>query len=530
MHKILIVDDDRIIRKGLLTTIPWEANGFRLVGEAGDGEQALELIEAQRPQIVVTDIRMPFMDGLQLAEEAKKRYPDLKFIFLTGYEDFNYAKQALKIGAVDYLLKPVEREVLLEKVRKAAAEWDAEQGQQQKINEALPFLRQVFFRKLLAGEGSSEALLSEADFLGLRLHGVFYAVMLLKLDDYFDDAVHASNTRGALKFSVGKSAEEILYLAGAGGVFNLEEDAQAIVYTGTASKDRIAQQARGVAQKLCETVRENFHATLTIGIGTPWQGLGGIASSFDEAHDVMEFRHVIGKDKVISVTDLDGIVNEVQDVSKDVSEAALIDKVRLGLVGDALQAVAEIESSLQASRLPLSQVRLMAVDLLLELFKGASVWAQEWSRIHREKKAFYYDKINRMQTIAEIMDLLRSLVDSLGQFMTDENASQRGEVIDEVTAYIEEHFAEHGLSLQDIGEYVHMNPIYLSVLFKKKKNITFTGFLLQVRMKKAMEMLRCQDLKTYEVAERTGYSSPEYFGSCFKKYTGLSPVEFRNKG
>ena len=98
-----------------------------------------------------------------------------------------------------------------------------------------------------------------------------------------------------------------------------------------------------------------------------------------------------------------------------------------------------------------------------------------------------------------------------------------------MTAYIEEHYAENGLSLQDIGEHVHMNPIYLSVLFKKKKNITFTGFLLQVRMKKAMEMLRCRSLKTYEVAEQTGYSSPEYFCACFKKYTGVSPAEFRNR-
>ena len=188
-----------------------------------------------------------------------------------------------------------------------------------------------------------------------------------------------------------------------------------------------------------------------------------------------------------------------------------------------------MEGKLCSSGLSLGEVRLRAVDMLLGLFKGAEKWAPDWCTRHTARKAQDYGQINHMQTVDEIMDLLRSLVDSLAQFMTDENVSQRGDVIDEVTVYIEEHYAEHGLSLQDIGRYVHMNPIYLSVLFKKKKKITFTGFLLQIRMTKAMEMLRSTDLKTYEVAEQTGYSSPEYFGACFKKYTGCSPLEFRNR-
>ena len=206
-----------------------------------------------------------------------------------------------------------------------------------------------------------------------------------------------------------------------------------------------------------------------------------------------------------------------------------MEKVRLGLVDDALQLLSGLESCLCSSRLTLEEIRMRAVDMLLGLFKGAAKWAPEWCKQHKIKKTQYYNAINNMQTVIEIMELMRSLVDSLAQFMTEENSNQRSDVIDEVTAYIEEHYAEHGLSLQDIGQYVHMNPIYLSVLFKKKKKITFTGFLLQIRMTKAMEMLRATDLKTYEVAEKTGYSSPEYFGACFKKYTGSSPLEFRNR-
>lgn len=128
MHKILIVDDDRIIRKGLIQTIPWAKNGFHVTGEAGDGEEALAMIRKDPPQVVVSDIRMPFMDGLELAKHTKETYPDIKFIFLTGYEDFSYAKRAIDLQAVDYLLKPVERDILLEKAKQVAADWDKEQG------------------------------------------------------------------------------------------------------------------------------------------------------------------------------------------------------------------------------------------------------------------------------------------------------------------------------------------------------------------------------------------------------------------
>lgn len=517
MYRVLIVDDDRIIRRGLVTTIPWEEHGFKLVGEAGDGEQALELIDAVQPQIVVSDIRMPFMDGLAMAEQIKKSHPDIRFIFLTGYEDFNYAKEALKLGAVDYLLKPVNREVILEKVRKAAADWEA-------AHAAQPYFRRAFFQKLLQEELDAAALYHEAETLGLQLQGSSCVVMLVKLDAYKKDSKPELKDQAAAAV-IEKERD------GAGGGFLLAEDTLAVLRCSDEAPEQLFHAAQSLAAKLCQQAKEQLQTTFTIAIGQAGAGgLQGVRSSWQSAMAVLEFRHVIGKDKVISVEDLDTLVHEVQSAPVAVSGSELAEKVRMGLVDDAQQLLSEVEIMLRSSRLSLIQVRLMAVDILLALFKGAQDWAREWSQQYQERRAMYYEQINQMQTVEEILVLLRSLVDSLGQFMTTENENQRGDVIDTVTDYIEAHYAEHGLSLQDIGEHVHMNPIYLSVLFKKKKNITFTGFLLQVRMKKAMEMLRCRDLKNYEVAEQTGYSSPEYFCSCFKKYTGVSPAEFRSRG
>ena len=134
-----------------------------------------------------------------------------------------------------------------------------------------------------------------------------------------------------------------------------------------------------------------------------------------------------------------------------------------------------------------------------------------------------------MQTISEILTLIRSVVGDLAEFMAGKRESHRGGVIGEAVKYMEKHYVKQGLSLQDVASHIHINPVYLSTLFKQEKKITFSDFLLQVRMQKAMELLRNQDMKCYEVADMVGYNTPEYFSVCFKKHTGLSPIEFKNR-
>ncbi len=526
MYKVLIVDDDRIIRKGLMKTIPWTDNGFKLVGEAGDGEQAFDLIKQEHPQIVVSDIRMPFMDGLELARCTREYDPTIKFIFLTGYEDFSYAKEAISLKAIDYLLKPIDIEELVDKVKQAAAAWDKEHNQEKKLQEAKPYFKSDLFQRILLGSDEIEELLTEADSLGLSLRHKYYDTLFLHVDDYENENIHPYETHRGIKQALRSEIEKLLHVRGTcGGLFAMEHDAHAILLSGD-DADALEREAHEFAAAVLH-IKDSIKATLTIAIGTVQEGLELVKVSFADAQSAMNFRHVMGKNTVITLDDIDHLTQEVQP---DTDKKDLVEKVRLGLVDDAQQLLTNLEDQLCNTRLELGEVRLLAVDMLLALFKGAESWASGWSREHQDKKAEYYSRINKMQTVAEIVELLRSLVDSLAQYMSASDSQRASvDIVDEITNYIETHYAEHGLSLQEVGQHVHLNPVYLSVLFKKKKKITFTGFLLQIRMTKAMEMLRTTDLKTYEVAEKTGYSSPEYFGACFKKYTGCSPLEFRNR-
>ncbi|GMA97309.1 response regulator [Pelosinus sp. IPA-1] len=532
MYRILIIDDDRIIRKGLAKTIPWEEHGFQLAGEAADGEEGLRLIEEFHPHIIISDIRMPFMDGLDMARIVKERYPMIKLILLTGYNDFAYAQQAIKIRAFDYLLKPVDKEILLEKVKKAAEEWDNENRTQQKISEANPFFRQAFLKTLLECREEEEELLREARSLGIELVGKTFIVFLIKVDESYKDVsgkAESLEKREALKYCVFNICEELTAGEKKGGVVGLEKDELVLIYSANETPKDAEANARNFAEKIKNIVKKYLKITVTIAIGGAYQGISCIRSSYQDARSVISFRHFIGKDKVFSMLDIGDLPSKSR-MQIQWDEDELVNKVKLGLVQDAMGIIHDLECEiLQQNYISLYHVRLLAVQLIISLFRGAAEWAQEWEKAQRENVSIYYNQINEMQTIREIMNLIRPVVSALAEFMTMQRESHSYGVIGEAAKYIEEHYAKQGLSLQEVAKHVHMNSVYLSTLFKQEKNINFSDFLLQIRMNKAMELLRNNNMKTYEVAEVVGYSSPEYFSVCFKKYTGVPPIEFKNK-
>lgn len=534
MHKVLIIDDDRIIRKGLITTIPWEKCGFQIIGEASDGEQGLKIIEECHPHIVISDIKMPFMDGLDMAHILREKYPAIKVILLTGYNDFNYAHKAIKVRAFDYLLKPIDKEILLEKVQKAAREWDEEHKAQRRISEANPFYRQAFFKKLLEHHGAEdeEDLLQEATSLGIELTGKTFIVCLIKIDEYYKEGektAESAQQREVLKYCVSNICEELIHLERKGGVVELENDELILIYSSHEPSEK-EEEARILAETIKNTVKKYLKTTLTVVLGGAYQGICFIDSSYREARSAIGFRHLMGKDKVFSILDIEDLPNNHNDIQIKGKEYEFINNIKLGFIQEALGVLNDLESEMmQQNDISLHNVRILSVQLIIALFRGAAEWGKGWESTHQANVASYYRQINGMQTISEIMNLLRQVTCDLSQFIVAQRESQGGYAVGEATKYIEEHYAKQGLSLQEIAKHVHMNPVYMSVLFKQEKSITFSDFLLQLRMKNAMEMLRCQNMKTYEVAEAVGYGSPEYFSVCFKKYTGVSPTEFKNK-
>ncbi|WP_282936530.1 response regulator [Paenibacillus sp. RC67] len=530
MMKVVIVDDDSIIRKGLSRTVPWEQNGFTLVGSARDGEEALSLIAEVRPNLLLTDIRMPFMDGFQLTEVVKEKFPEMKIIMLTSFDEFELAHRALKLKVFDYLLKPVDTQHLLDTAKRAMAELEYENEMKRKVVEGMPLLRQRFLEKLIKENLSADDIRSHSDFLNFRLPRARYVVILLTADDYSYPDYQNRLGKEMLKYCILNVAEEMLRDY-EGVVFDSEDGEIVIIYCGEGEQDLIEQNTLQIAETIRGNVEKYLKTTVTVGIGFIYDHPGDISRSYRDAKAAIEFRHMIGKNRVLTVGDTGLPPTCSTEIILNGLESELVMKVKLGLHKEAHAILDGIEQKvLEIKFVSLVQVRLIGIEISLLMFKELEEIVKRNERFKDSMESFYtyYNELERFQTVQDIFDSIRQLTNRFIDITNLQREIQTKSIVHKAIEYIENNYGTEGLSLQEVARFVHISPTYLSILFKKEKNITFSDFLLQVRMKAATELLRMSGLKSYEVAEKVGYSNPQYFSQCFKKYTGFSPTDYKN--
>ncbi|HBF38109.1 MAG TPA: hypothetical protein DDW50_12395 [Firmicutes bacterium] len=409
MTKLIIIDDDHIMREGLIRNIPWEKHGFLLVATAADGEEGLELIKIHQPQIVLTDIRMPFMDGLQLAERVKKEFPEIKIIFLTAYDDFEYAHKALKLKVNDYILKWEENEEILNKVITARDELLNEAKIAKQISESRSVMRKEMVRSLLLGFVIEEQKPFD-NFGDLDFHDKFFTTVVINIGGLNQTNAGIAESETGLVLNM---AESVLskYRQNFLGV---NVDQNSCILLNLPDDNYLQLEGREpIFQKLKHEIEKSLTRQVMVAVGNIYEGLENIGVSYREAMVGVNLRDILGSSSVIFY--------------KNLKEGALSHQV----------------------------------------------------------------------------------------------------LIKKIINYVDENYQKETISLNDLGVAVHLSPNYISSLFKKYRNITFSEYLIKVRMDKAQELLKYTDLKAYEVAEKIGYTNSQYFSVLFKQTTGYSPTEYK---
>ncbi|RBW69721.1 response regulator [Bacillus taeanensis] len=523
MYKIAIIDDDRIIRRGLSNIFSQENYGFQLVGTASDGERGLELIEEQRPQIVISDINMPFMNGLEMARIVKEKYPEIKVILLTGYEDFKYAQEAIKVRAFDYILKPIDSDALVAKVKLAADEWEKEQKKDKQIQEGMPLLHAQFFKKLIYNGIEPNRVKKEMTDLGIKLNGSKFAVLLIKVDDL--QQLNGKNYKEAVQ----RICSNVFKNKIEGIVFEWDGDELAAVLPFSQQLIENNEGIHDIAEQIRFHVKNHLNTTVTIAVGNVYQSLTGIVLSYQSARTAMDLRHMIGKDTVFSIKNFT-FPMQVNSMNLNELEEELVEKVTLGLSHEVLTVLEEMNNQLIDQKfIRLHEIRLMAIRIVVLLFHETEKWTKQFEESNLDLTSSY-NKMMQMQTVEEIFNEISDIAVRLASYANTQRKSKEPTLVEKAMKYIEENYDQEGLSLQQVAREVHVSAAYLSNIFKVEKGINFGDFLLKTRMKKAMELLRDKNMKAYEVAEMVGYSNPQYFSVCFKKYTNYSPVDFKKLG
>ena len=522
MYSVFIVDDEMIVREGLRTKIDWEKSRFSFAGEAGDGEIALSMIQDIKPDILITDIKMPFMDGLELAQAVKKLQPKISIIILSGHDEFDYAKKAISIGVEDYILKPFTLDEILRCLNRVAEKLDLERRQftdisrmKAELESNIVLAREKLCTDIVLGAVDTHTAIRKAEALGIDLVARFYIVSVSTIATA-GDTIDALIAAKSLVLSVSGSMPDNI------GFFIAPDTFVSIIKSGT--KESCEEAAFNIADTIRHEIAKNTACTVITAIGSIAEHISHIVNSFQDASSILKRCRIADKNKIISASDINdsqnnSIVLQENDplVERlnyaDESEIDQIIREYIALLGDNRERFSIIASYLLVDV-------IMAVSKIIEQFGGNIQSVMPEILTH----AFIDAAVQNEKTfIAEIEKVLASVL----RYRNEHVRGHYADVILRAKKYIDANFADPDICLRSVADAVHFSPNHFSTIFSQECNTTFIEYLTGVRIARAKKLLKATDMKSADIAYKTGFNDPHYFSFIFKKVTGLSPREYR---
>lgn len=531
MYTILIVDDEQLERQALRFILEKHCPECRVVGEAGDGANAIRLAAETKPDIVLLDIRMPQMNGLEAAKGIRALLPGVCILMLTAFDEFNYAKQALTVGAVDYLLKPVRPEELLkalalvvEKIGVDRSRKEEEEHLRQSVEAARPFIQMSFVYDLISGNmGESANFQERARFLGLKAE--LRLALVVDVDDFKKLTVHASEMEKQMVKQ--KIYQEICRSAGDTAMVTPFGSDNVIILLGFV-EDLTPEQAKLKAQKLAtairETIRLNLNISITIGIGRYYDDSREIRKSYHEAVNAQRQRFYLGDSQIIHIEDVP-FLGDMPFHYPFQHERLLLDKVRCG---ERKQAKAELRNLLEAifaGKSSIETVKACVLELLIVLSRSAVEGGADLERL----TLLNLECISLLNQCSSRNEVESWLIGSLDQFldnMLENRSSMNTRVINKACEYITKN-CQRNLPLEEVAQTVHLSPFYFSRLFKQEKGYNFVDFMTKVRIDKAKRMLQEPDYTVVRIAAEVGYQDASYFCRVFRQAMKMTPNQYR---
>ncbi len=523
LYRVLLVDDEEDIREGISRKMDWLGLGFSLVGEAANGQDALELAESLRPDVILTDIKMPFMDGLELCRILTDRLPAARFVVFSGFDAFEYAKQAIQMNVVEYILKPINADELSAVLRRLKDQLDRERAERRNVEllrsrytENLPVLRELFYANLLEGHIEPGTERERAARLDIDLQGEEWAVGL---------AYIGSDRRDALStLSVQKLLEESLTADRCR--LTLYNDWVAVIVSLTESFT-IYELIR-VLDRVCTLAASYLGLTLTVGVGAPCKELSGMARSAAEARTALEYRSMVGRGQVIYIGDLEPDGGQVLTF-EEADERTLTAAVRLGSEQEVRDAAAALAGKIREANPSAGQYNLFLMELVTHLMKMTRRSGVGVEEVFGTGFSLPIQD-SALPSLEELEDWCAERYLRLRTLIRRRQTDSAGQTVETAKEYIRQHYAESDLSVEKLCAYLHLSSTYFSTLFKRETGTSFTAYVTTVRMEAAAEAIRGTEEKTYLIAQRCGYEDPNYFSYVFKRHFGVTPTKYRSEG
>ena len=542
MLKIFLAEDEVVVRETIKRMIPWEELGFELVGEAADGEMALPLLIRQQPDLLITDIKMPFMDGLTLARLAKKEIPGLKVVILSGYDDFNYAKQAIGIGVEDYLLKPITKNALIERLSEIRSRYEHEKTQKEYYEK---FQREMqayeknssrdFFEALVGGSMDMMEVYKRAEKLGLDIVAEAYNVLIFTMncDEDF------SGQRDEYSSWEAESLELLEnFFAGHSSAMLFRSNIFSYGVLLKGQRETIEENTRACVDEIRKILsRQDGRREWFLAVGQSVERLSQIQKSYHTASRAFSQRYLYDENILyydeMETMEHPGGQAEIEDNAylQKVDVNALNPAILQKFLSNGLQEETEnfvkdyfyaIGQGPMESLVFRNYVILNVRFSVISFIKGLGCDTNEMESADTEEVLAESGK-NMESAIAYAKKMISQAIEIRDQNSGNKNRSILKTAVD----FIDSHYMEEDISLNTVANVANVSSNHFSALFSQNMGQTFIEYLTTLRMNKAKELLRCTGMRSSEIAGEIGYKDAHYFSYLFKKTQGMTPSDYR---
>lgn len=526
MYSVFLVEDEIVIREGIKNMIAWEEYGYTFAGEAQDGELAWPMIKKCRPDIVITDIKMPFVDGLSLSKMIRNELPDTTVIILSGYDDFNYAREAVNIGVSRYLLKPLTKEQLiqaLQEIKKSKDETlQQHKYQKQFYEEVQTYMsssRRDFFDMLVSGNTQLGVILERAQKLDINLTAEQYNMVLFLLEENLMQDKYSSKLATVQEVIDSHFAQDesvVMFKAGMDlTVFLIKSDADNCIQD--------TQRCVEALKEICKPLGEEIQRIIIT--GEPVERLSSLPDCYRGARKELFSPAKETNMKAALSAELSDLDTESLDF-KNLNQNILEKFLQNGLEQDVENFVNDYFAgfgdqamrSMMFRNYVVMNLTFLVKSFLEGLYKTRDAIMPQFTKDRLEDAIFTYQ--GAQEFVSEVLvEAIRLRENAMG--------NKYSKMMEKAVSYMEEHYSDTEIGLNSVAKIANVSPTHFSTVFSQQMGKTFVEYLTSLRMEKARELLRCSSMSSSEIAQQVGYNDPHYFSFLFKKVNNCTPRDYR---
>jgi two-component system response regulator YesN len=524
MYKAVLVDDENYDLEGLNKLIPWSELNVEVVYSINKPLSALEYIRNHPVDILITDIKMPVHSGIELAKKSLEHKPNLNIIFISGYEDFQYAKEALLLKACGYILKPVDDNEIISLVKETVTRLDSEQLKRLadvSLQQSFHYVKSNFINHLLEGTFEKDKLASLLQDYGVKIRDSGMLAVIVEIDDVILklNTLTMEQQRSELQAII-QLVVSYVETNQLGLHCKLSHFQMGLVLYIT-NEDNIKEQMNS----LVRFIKENSKLSITLGVGFEVTDAESLWKSFDHAKKMLNYKMFLGKNRVITMsTSKMGMVagfkdfNEIYDAMFNAMEYYQLVKI-----DDCIEDLFVLTKSFEQ--------RVTVYNFAIHIISKLE------SYLHKRNETFesllgwernHLDLIYKFETIEDIKSWLRRMMFEISEMIYLKRNTKNSRFFDDVLKYLESRLY-NDVTLRDVANYFSYSPNHLGLLFKDYFSESFSDYVIRMRMEKAEELLHTPALKVYEIADMLGYKSLTYFSRQFREYYGTSPGDYRKQ-